>query len=192
MNRRAIVAQTVSRDQTVRTVSRGGQIWRFDVKLPNGIRWTDSRQYIEALDKADRFTDGTVRMNNSGYTSWLSAYRGDASSVAGFSATSTGTDVITLTGVGSGLSAGKKTLAAGDFIQLGSTGSPYSVAADVIYPATSVTLNRAVLDANGSYSLVVGPEVQFKIICLDFPQWTIFGRDQVSWSGAFKFVEYMV
>ena len=55
-DRRAVTAQTISRDQTVRTVSRGGQIWKFNVALPNGIRWSEARPYIEAIDAADRRT----------------------------------------------------------------------------------------------------------------------------------------
>lgn len=27
------------------------------------------------------------------------------------------------------------------------------------------------------------------VLCIDFPQWTIFARNQVSWSGPFVFVE---
>jgi hypothetical protein len=43
INRRSTTAQTISRNNTVRTVSRGGNVWRFEVKLPDGIRWSDAR-----------------------------------------------------------------------------------------------------------------------------------------------------
>jgi hypothetical protein len=29
----------------------------------------------------------------------------------------------------------------------------------------------------------------YTVICTQFPEWTIFARDQVSWSGSFVFVE---
>lgn len=32
-------------------------------------------------------------------------------------------------------------------------------------------------------------EEDYTIICLQFPEWTIFERDQVSWSGPFIFAE---
>ena len=32
-------------------------------------------------------------------------------------------------------------------------------------------------------------EEDYTVICVQFPQWTIFARDQVSWTGAFVFVE---
>jgi hypothetical protein len=30
----------------------------------------------------------------------------------------------------------------------------------------------------------------YTVICVEFPEWTIFSRDQVSWSGPFVFQEY--
>jgi hypothetical protein len=33
-------------------------------------------------------------------------------------------------------------------------------------------------------------EESYTVLCVDFPEWTIFSRDQVSWSGAFVFKEY--
>ena len=34
-----------------------------------------------------------------------------------------------------------------------------------------------------------GTNESYEIICIEFPQWTIFARNQVSWSGPFVFVE---
>jgi hypothetical protein len=34
-----------------------------------------------------------------------------------------------------------------------------------------------------------GAQESYTVICVQFPQWTIFARDQVSWDGAFVFVE---
>lgn len=192
INRRAVVAQTQSRDQSIRTVSRGGQVWRFDVKLPDGLPWTDIRPYIEATDRADRYTAGVVSLSNSGYTSWLSAYRGNLTTTSGISLQTNGTSSATLTGVPGGTTSGKTVLAAGDFIQLGTTGRVYSIAADVVYTGTTgqtVTLNRPVLDANNTYSLRVGPACEWTVYCTGMPDWTIFSRNQVSWSGSFTFVE---
>lgn len=30
----------------------------------------------------------------------------------------------------------------------------------------------------------------YTVLCVEFPEWTIFSRNQVSWSGAFVFQEY--
>lgn len=191
INRRAVTAQTTSRDNTVRTVSRGGQIWRFDVSLPNGIPWQQIRPYIEAIDYADRYTAGTVQINATGQTSWLSKYQGNSVNYTNFIGTVTqGSNVLTLTTSPTTTSGYK--FKSGDFIQLGTNGSVYSVVDNVAYNSNTVTLNRPVLDASGSKNLICGPNVTWTVYCVDMPQWTIFARDQVSWSGAFSFYEALV
>lgn len=190
INKRAVVAQTQTRDQTVRAISRGGQVWRFEVRLPDGLPWTESRQYIEALDAADRFTEGQVQISNTGYTNWLNAYQGTATSTQGFTASWTqGSNSIQIT-ASPAIFSGYK-FRTGDFIQLGS-GHCYTVSADVPYNSTSLTVNRPVLDATGSGALAVGPNCTWTLLCTDFPDWTIMRRNQVGWSGAFKFIEVML
>jgi hypothetical protein len=187
-NRRPVTAQTTSRDNTVRSVSRGGQVWRFEVQLPAGPRWTDLRAPIERIEAAGRTTVGTVSLNNPNYSQWLSAYQGNSANITGFAATWTqGANSITLTSAPT-TSSGFR-FRSGDLIQLGSTGRVYSVASDVGFAATTVPLHRPVIDATGSGSLRVGPNCVWNVICTELPQWTIFARDQVSWSGAFVFYE---
>lgn len=111
INKRAIVGQTITRNLTVRAVSRGDAIRRFTVKLPDGMLWSEVATYIQALDTADKFTKQTINVSN--YGAWINA---------------------------------------GD-----------------INPATS-----------------------YSVICVEFPQWTIFSRNQVSWSGPFVFFEALV
>ena len=190
INRRSVVAQTQSRDGTVRTVSRGGQLWRFDVKLPDGISWQLLRPYIEAIDYADRYTVGTIQLDNPGYVSWLNAYRGNSANYTGFAASWTqGASSITLTTSPTTTSGFK--FRAGDIIQLG-TGSVYSVRADVAFNSNTVNLNRPILDATGSGALQVAENVTWSVICTEMPSWTIFARDQVSWSSSFVFYEARV
>ena len=45
-----VVAQSVSRDSTVRSVKRSGDTWKFTVQLPNGIRWSDIRPYVQEFE----------------------------------------------------------------------------------------------------------------------------------------------
>ena len=71
VNKRAIVGQTVTRNQTVRATSRGGTILRFTIGLPNGMPWDVNADYIKAIDAADRFTIEAVAFTNTGYTPWL-------------------------------------------------------------------------------------------------------------------------
>jgi len=36
-----------------------------------------------------------------------------------------------------------------------------------------------------------GSNDSYTVRCIEFPEWTIFQRDQVSWSGAFVFIEVL-
>ena len=35
------------------------------------------------------------------------------------------------------------------------------------------------------------PTVTYTVICTNLPQWNVFARNQVSWDGAFEFIEYV-
>jgi hypothetical protein len=188
INRRSTTAQTISRNNTVRTVSRGGNVWRFEVALPAGIRWSEARPYIEAIEAADRFTAGTVQINNSGYNSWLTNYQGSAVSTTGFYAQVTnGYANATITA--NPTVSGAYKFKAGDIVQVGTTGNVYSVTTNVAYNSNDITFNRPVLDTTGNVALTVGPAVTWTVICTEMPRWSIFARDQVSWSGPFVFYE---
>lgn len=192
IDRRAVVAQTTTRDQTIRSVSRGGQVWRFEVKLPDGIPWTEARPYIESIDYADRYTDGNVQINNSGYNSWLTNYQGNSINSTGFYANvQQGGTSISLN-VSPTTTSGYK-FRRGDIIQVGTDRRVYSVVQDTAYNSNTVYLNRPILDTtNTNVNIIVGPSVTWRVVCAELPAWTIFARDQVAWSGAFKFVEYML
>jgi hypothetical protein len=185
-NRRKKVSQTVSRDGTVKSTSLGGQIWEFEVSLPNGPRWSEYRPLIERMEALDRVTVGTIQINNANH-SWLTGYQGNLTSLSGIGVTFTSGNTVTITS-GASLGSGYR-FRSGDLIQLGSGGSVYSVVSDVVYNGTTITLNRPVREAAGSYTLIVGQSVTWSVICVQFPKWTVFARDQVGWDGPFVFAE---
>jgi hypothetical protein len=191
IDRAEVVGQSITRNQTVRAVSRGAGIWKFTVKLPDGIRWTDIRSNISLAEKLGRTTAASISLNASGHD-WLSKYQGNSVNYTGFVASiTTGSSTITLT-TSPTTSSGYK-FRAGDMVQLGSSGRVYTVAADVAYNSNSVTLHRAVIDNTATgVALRVGPNCSWSVICTQFPTWNLFARDQVSWSGPFVFYENMV
>jgi len=189
INNRGVISTTTSRDGTVRATSRGGQVWRFTVQLPEGIPWTEIRSYIATAEYLDRATTATISLNDSGYTNWLLKYQGNAANKSAITASWTTGNTITLTG---GQAASGYNFRAGDVIQLGSSGKCYEVAADVAYNSNTVTLTRPILDAAGSATLRVAENCVWTVQCVEFPDWTIFARDQVSWSGPFVFYESLV
>lgn len=183
------VSSTVTRNGTVRSTSRGGDTWRFTVKVPDGPAWTDYRNNIAKAQALGRTTTANIQISTSGQTTWLNKYQGNVSNTSAVTASWTTGNTITLTG---GQAASGYNFRAGDFIQLGTTGRVYQVAADVAYNSNTVTLNRPIIESAGSATLKIGPDVTWTVICKDFPTWTIFARDQVSWSGPFVFYENLV
>jgi hypothetical protein len=186
INKLKKVGQTISRDGVVRSTSLGGQYWEFEVTLPNGMPWTTMRPLIERMEGLDRTQQGVIRINKAGH-SWLTGYQGNYSTVASIVANYTSSNTVSIVS-GPVLNTGFR-FRAGDLIQLGTSGRVYSVADDVPANSTTVTLNRPVRESTGTYTLLVGQAVSWNVICVDFPQWTVFARDQVSWSGPFRFVE---
>jgi hypothetical protein len=115
INRKHMVAQTQARDGSIRAVSRGLAPKIFTVKLPDGMLWTDIKDFIAATEAADRFTQQTITISNPGQA-WY---------------------------YGSG------------------------------YTATNMPSN---LDS-------------WTVYLVTYPDWSIYARNSVSWSGPFVFVE---
>lgn len=186
INKRAVVAQTISRDQTIRATSRGGRVWRFTITPSPGQRWSTSRSFIEAIDKADRIATTTINFAQSAFA-YLFGYQGNATSFVGMQAVAIqGSDTIQVTG-GTIVSGFK--FKAGDLVQFTGQKRVYSVVADVAWDATTVQLNRPVLEASDTYALTVGATCEFSVICATLPEWTIVTHDRIEWSGPFVLIE---
>lgn len=112
INRKQIVATTTARDGTVRAVSRGTPPKRIEVKLPDGIPWSDIVENIEGAEALDKIS----------------------------------TAVITI---------------------------PYET-----FPWFYGNVDP-------------GTDDSWTVRCVEFPEWTIFARNQVAWSGPFVFVEVL-
>ncbi|CAB4154578.1 hypothetical protein UFOVP647_12 [uncultured Caudovirales phage] len=190
IERKRVVASTTSRSGVVRAVSRGGQAWKFDVKVPDGLRWTDIRPSISAAENLDRVTAANIQIPNSGLE-YITKYQGNSANSTGFNASFTKNNT-TLTLTSSPTTSSGYKFRAGDFIQLGSGGKVYTVAADVAYNSNTVTLHRPILDATNTVTLLVGNNVTWNVICTQFPTWTIGGYNQVFWNGTFTFSEVLV
>lgn len=113
INRLDVAASTQTRNGTTRVVSRGPVTKRFEVRLPDGPRWSNIYTDIQAIEALGKTTVDTISIKYSRFP-W---FYGN------------------------------------------------------VDPGTDDTYN---------------------IICVDFPDWKIFARDQVSWSGPFVFVENIV
>lgn len=187
VNTQPLIASTVTRDGTVRSVSRGGQPWVFTVTMPDGPRWTDYRELQATAERFDRHTAQNIQFNASGHD-WMFAYQGDLTPPNGngtFNGDwSTGFDTFTMTG---GTGSGNRVVA-GDFVQLG-TGGVYKVVETSAANDTSIRVHRPIIDAPGTGQVRVGVNCVFTVRCTEFPRPVIFARNQVRWSGPFIFVE---
>lgn len=187
ISKRKNVAQTKARDGTVRSTSLGGQAWQFTVVPPSGPRWTAYRPLIEQMEALDRVTAGTVQISNP-KLSWLNGYQGNLTNIANVTVSYTSGNTLTITS-GATLGSGYR-FRSGDFIQLGDA-SVYTVVNDVAYNDNTITVHRPIREAAGSYTLKIGQNVVWNVICTSFPNWTIFSRDQVQWDGPFIFQEVL-
>jgi hypothetical protein len=191
ISRQPNVAQTITRGNILRSVSTGGATWRFTVTLPDGIRWSELRPYVEAMDAAGRYTTADIQINAAGQ-SYISGYQGNATSMTLKYLSDSNPTTLTIT-ASTGISSGYY-FKAGDWVQLGTTGQVYSVVDDVAYGTNTVTVNRPVLETASSsttYSAVLGANVKWTVLCSTMPEWKIFAYDQVSWSGSFVFYEVL-
>lgn len=185
ISKRKRVAQTVSRSGVVKTTSLGGQVYEFSVSLPNGFRYSDNRRFIESVEGLDRTTVDSIKINNPGHA-YISQYQGDIPAPS-INVTSNGTNTLQINS-GVTISSGF-VFRAGDFLQLGTSGKVYTVIEDVTPTDTTIKVHRPVLDANTSYTLQVGQDCEWQVICVQLPTFTVFGYDQVQWDGNFVFVE---
>lgn len=182
---RRSVAQTQARDGTVRTVTQGVLPWRFEVKYPDGPRWSTIRGMISAIEAAGPVTPGTIQLSHPGHA-YIAGYQGDAANPAAITALHSGSNTFTIT---SGGATSGYHFKAGDLVQMGATGAVYRVTVDVPYTQTTVTVHRPIREASGAYTLAVGQAVTWTVVMTQQPQWSIIQHDIVGWSGNFVFIE---
>lgn len=187
INKSRKASQTVSRDGNVRTTSIGGQVWEFEVAFPNNQPYATMRGIIESLEYVGRTSTSQVAISNPGHA-WINGYQGDLTSTAGIEVSAAGGNTVTITAGATGLTAGQFKFRKGDYIQLG-TGYVYTVVEDVSDTDTVITLHRPLRDADGTYTLVVGQDVNWDVVCVQLPQWTLNDYNLVSWNGNFVFAE---
>lgn len=194
IDRKPTVAQSISRDGTVRSVSRGGAVWQFDVRLPDGPRWQTARELITYIENYGRITADTVQFNNANIA-WLFGYQGDQAdpSTVTVSIPSGIYNQLNITG-GVSITSGIL-FAAGDIIQMTdgvNTGKVYTVADEVAWNDTVIPLHRPFVNEptySGTINLNVAGDCEFEVICVQYPQFNIFARDQVGWDGSFVLQE---
>ena len=182
IDKQPTVARSITRNNRVSAVVRGGYTYRFTVKMPQGYPYSLARPYIEEYEELGTYTAEPVNISLNDVT----GYRGVATNLANWTADPSGRIIQNITPSVTPTN-GDKILGAGDYVQLG-TGNTYTVVEDVVWPASTATLNRHIQEV-GSQFLTIGSTVTWDVICVKMPGWNIFDRDLVAWTDDFVFYE---
>ena len=185
INKQPTVAQTVTRNNRVSAVVKGGDTYRFTVTMPAGLPYEENRSYIEAYEALGRYTADPISIPQT----YISGYRGVATNVTGWTASVSTTNTAQIENISPVITptSGDKILAAGDYVQLG-IGNTYTVVEDVVWPASTATLHRNIHET-GAVNLTIGSNVTWDVICTSMPTWNIFDYNLVNWQGEFVFYE---
>ena len=187
VNKRPIIASTTARDGTVRSVVRSYQPWRFEVKVPDGIMYRDIRGLLNSAEnlQLSTFFHSFAAPGSAGHE-WIFGYLGDATNTLFNASWIKGSKEATVTG--GVIPSGGMRFRAGDIIQF--SGTPigvYTVVEDT--SSTTVKLHRPIIEATGSGPTRVGSSCLFYLRCTSFPNWTLFGSQQVQFDAPFVFSE---
>ena len=185
---RGMVGTTQTRDGVTRTVSRGGQPWRFTVLPPTGPRWEDYRRSIAEAQRLDRHTQDTIDFSSADL-SWMFQYQGDLTAFNSLiSSYTAGYSTANITG---GVGGSPFRFRAGDLIQLGNY--VYMVVQDCPGGQTQVKLHRPLVESGSvSYAsgqLKIGADCEFRVKATTLPVPNVFARNQVGWDEPFVFTE---
>ena len=200
MTKRPVISQTVSRDQVIRTVSRGGAVWKFAVKMPPVMVWNNNaRGYLESIDTKAMLQSQTINMSKTGYD-WMVKYRGDATSTTTmtwkYNAAQAASNTYKFELGNMPGSVGAVLFRAGDLIQ--PTGSKYvysTVSASTKGSAATqlIEVHRSILDtpSDTAVTFKVGPAVSWTVICTKMPTWTFVEKELIEFNGDFEFQEVL-
>jgi hypothetical protein len=209
-DRRAIVAQSVSRSQRVKTAERNsGQPLQMTVTPPGMLRYSTSRGIIEDIMTTDRVTEVKINLANNTKLKYLTALQGDLnySQVSAMTITNFTSTSITLGGLPAiGAAITTSTVVAsdtvifkpGDYIQPAGSRYPYIITNTVLRGTNSVvtaTTHRNLITSEATTltgAILVGNTCTFQMIVLTLPTYKLVSNDRVQFTGDFTLVEKII
>lgn len=210
INRRKMVGIQFTRNQLPRVLETPTyNPWRFNVTLPNSMRYSEARQVLEAIDTLDRTDPETVNFTN---IPWLLAYQGTVSQSqlnhVTFNSFSGNQLVLNVSGVSANST--DVLLEKGDFLQIQGYPYPFTSTTRVLrgsYSTVTVTTHRPNIfntqPANGTY-INFGNQVSFNLFCPNMPTYKLIpggaivqngqvvNNALIQWSDTFQLYEYIV
>lgn len=195
INRRAIVAQTISRSQQIKTAERGYRAWKFIITPAGVLQWSTARSAIERLDNIDRITEEQITLANNAGMSWTTAYQGGFTSgaLAAITISATTSNTLTLDNLPT-TSSSTIAFKAGDFIQPNGSRYPYTVVNTVLRGTgntITVQLNRGLLPdiSMTGANILVGNQVSWRMVATKMPTYTLQPGKLVELNGTLELME---
>jgi hypothetical protein len=199
-DRRRISAQSISRSQRIKTSERAAaQPMQLTVTPPAMMRYSQSRQIIEAIQTNDKVIETQINLANNPKLSYLTDYQGrltsgqlSALTITNFTVTS-----VTIGGLPS-VSAGTVIFSPGDFIQPTNSRYPYIVTNTVTRGTNTVvtaTVHRPAITSEGislTTPLRIGNSCTFQLIVATLPTYRIVPYDLMEWRDDFVLIEKII
>jgi hypothetical protein len=210
-DRRAVVAQSVSRSQRIKTAERNtGQPLQMTVTPPGMLRYSANRGVIEAIMTTDRVTEVQVNLANNSKLNYLTSYQGglrlnqaQAVTISAFTLTSMTLGNLptigsTTTNTTTFVTSSTVIFASGDYIQPAGSRYPYIVSNTVIRGTDSVvtaTVHRNLITSEATTvtgAILVGNSCTFRMIVNTLPTYKLVSNDRVQFTGDFSLIEKII
>lgn len=202
IDKNPIISQSVTRDQSVRQISRGGAVYRFKVSPSPGMLWSNYKDLVALLEEG-KIGSQTIQINKIGHE-WITGYSGEltTSELNGLTFLYTaGQQAVNTRQVGifglDAVATDTVVFKAGDLIQSANSVFPYTVTETVTKGAEAYVLapiHRPCLDtpSDTAYDLKAGTEVSWRVVMTKMPQWRITPERLIAWDGDFEFMESLL
>jgi len=198
--RRKLAGQSISRSGQVKIASVANNVpWQMIVEPRPGMRWADSRDLIEEIDRLDRVFIEVVDIGNTNPNlAYITNYQGTLTGTELSSITVSSANALTLTlNVSSITGSTKVVFEPGDFVQLaGNYKYPYTVTSRVLRGSgttVDVPINRPFIDQAGytevGAGIIVGKNVTWQVVMTKKPSYRVIPGGYLEWADNFELVE---
>ena len=203
-DRRAIVAQSISRSQRIKTAERNtGQPLQMTVTPPGMLKYSTSRGVIEAIMTTDRVNEVQINLANNTKMRYLTALQGEltytqvtAMTITNF--TSTSMTLGGLPAISGSVTSSTVIFKPGDYIQPAGSRYPYIITNTVLRGTNTVvtaTTHRSLITSEATTvtgAILVGNTCTFQMVVLTLPTYKLVSNDRVQFTGDFTLVEKII
>ena len=218
IDKRRLAGHTLSRSGRLKTLSVASAVpWQFKVRLSDGLRYSENREFLNDLDQLDRVFPERINIGQSNFRlDYITKYNNPS----GFSEQDLRNMTIVAVGTGVGSGALQFTVDCtqlptqsrydvlfekGDIIQPGGWGTneddylyPYVVTEEVIRGVADnrvIPVHRPFIQMPDvdpvalGYGVRAGVKCNWNLLMIKKPSYTVLPYDRIGWDGEFEFIE---